>query len=345
MRITAAMTICSLCIISLECINAEEQQREPLIINKPFRIFNTGHKKSVLGIAFSPNGKLLASASDVAQLRDLSTGKVLMTIVGSDVGYFDVKFAPDGKTLALPGFYGNIQIWNVKTNKIHALLKGHDGRVFSVDYNSNGKFLASGGGPNGMPGQMKVWKLATGNEVTDLDKEHPAFVNSVAFSPNGKILASASRNLVRFWNVETGVLMKTFQLKETNKKLHIFALAFSPDGKLLAAGGSNTEIYVWDLKTGSLKYRLSGHADNITSLAFAPDGKSLASAGSYDHTARIWNLISGKLVVTFKTLKEDVDCVAFSPDGKLLAAGGGGAAIGDPGIVFLWKVPSSAVTN
>lgn len=337
MRITAVVTICSLCIILLECIHAEEQQSKPLTINKPFRIFNSGHKRSVSGVAFSPDGKLLASASDVAQIWDVSTGNKLMTIAGDDVGFFDVKFAPDGKTLALPGFYGNIQIWNVKTNKLNVLLKGHEGRIFSVDYNSTGKLLASGGGPDHKPGRMKVWKLASGDEITDLDKEHPGDVNSVAFSPNGKILASASRNLVRIWNVDTGTLKKTFHVKETTEKhQHIFALAFSPDGKFLASGDSNAEINVWDLKTSSLKYRLSGHANNITSLAFSPNGKTLASAGSYDHTARIWNLISGKLVIIFKSPKE-VDCVAFSPDGKLLATGGG--TIGNGGIVCLWKVP------
>lgn len=338
MRMITGLVIGLQFLISLQCLYAEDQQKKNLIITKPVRCFKGGHSRSIAGVAFSPDGKLLVSVGDVAQIWELSTGKKRMTIEGSDVGFFDVKFAPDGKSLALPGFYGDIRLWNLETNKLQGLLKDHEGRIFSVDFSPDGKLLASGGGPDYKPGEMRVWKLATMESVLELDKEHSSYVNSVVFSPDGKKLASASEDLVSLWNVDTGLLSNTFHAEKTrDKHLSIFTVAFSPDGRLLASGDSHPAINVWDLKNGSLKYRLLGHADNITSIKFSPDGKFLASAGSYDNSARVWDLSSGKLAVTYKTPEEDLDCIGFSPDGKLLATGGG--KIGNPGIVCLWKIP------
>ncbi len=169
-----------------------------------------GHSELVISVAFSPDGKTLASGSadKTIKLWDVATGKLSQTLTGhSDGVYSDevssVAFSPDGKTLASGSHDKTIKLWDMATGKLSQTLTGDSDAVYSVAFSPDGKTLASGSGDN----TIKLWDVATGKPKQTITG-HSEWVNSVAFSPDGKTLASNSWDkTVILWNLDLDNLM------------------------------------------------------------------------------------------------------------------------------------------
>ncbi|MEX2666875.1 caspase family protein [Candidatus Uabimicrobium amorphum] len=316
----------------------------------------TEHTASVLSVAFSPDGKTIASGAGnifglggpdggSVKLWDVATGKKIHKITGHTNRVNSVAFSPNGKTLASGSGDKTVRLWDVATGKeittitVHA----HTYSVLSVAFSPDGKILASGSDAT-----VRLWDVATGKEIHKITG-HTNRVNSVAFSPDGKILASGSDDAtVRLWDVATGKEIH----KITGHTYSVLSVAFSPDGKTLASGSEDNTVRLWDVATGKLITKITGHANDVNSVAFSPDGKTLASAsGGYniqtrkykDCTVRLWDVTSGKEITTITAHTYPVLSVAFSPDGKTLASASGGCntpGLGGPGggSVRLWDV-------
>ena len=274
------------------------------------------HATWVRSVAFSPDGKLLASGSwdTTIGLWNVETGREIRVLTGHTRGVESVAFSPDGKLLASGSWDNTIGLWNVETGREIRVLTGHTRGVESVAFSPDGKLLASGSWDT----TIGLWNVETGREIRVLTG-HTRGVNSVAFSPDGRLLASGSDDkTIRLWNVETGTGIGVLSKRHTRT---VYSVAFSPDGRLLASGYDDHTIRLWNVETGREIGVLTGHTARVNSVAFSPDGRLLAS-GSDDKTIRLWNVETGTGIgVLSKRHTRTVYSVAFSPDGRLLASG------------------------
>ncbi len=241
---------------------------------------------SILSVALSPHGELLAAGTATGEIRlwHAASGLLLQT-------FSSVAFSPDGKTLASGSDDRAVRLWEVSSGQSLNILQGHTNAVSSVAFSPDGKTLAS----SSFDQTVRLWEVSSG-QCLNILQEHASMVRSVAFSPDGKTLASGSSDqTVRLWEVSSGRCLSTLHANAVR------AVAFSPDGKTLASGSSDQTVRLWEASNGQCLNTLRGHSHWITSVAFSPDGKSLAS-GSYDGGINLWDRQTG---VCLQTLRSD----------------------------------------
>jgi WD40 repeat protein len=279
----------------------------------------------VAAVAFSPDGRLLASGSyGQVAIWDLTSAravKLLTNVLGS---VNDLRFSPDGKLLAVaggqPSAKGDLRLYQVGDWKLQAVLRGHEDVVFSVAFRHDGRKLASAS----FDKTVRVWDVGTGL-LDRVHSSHSDFVYAVAWSPHGKRLASASKDrTVKVVEADTGKSLLTFSGMEED----VLAVAWSPDGKRIVSSGFNPGLHWWNADNGERLPTRSGHGGAVHELAFSNDGKLVVSA-SADQTARLWDGDSGAYLRTLG-VGSLVYAVALSPDKKQVASGS------FDGLVRLW---------
>jgi WD40 repeat protein len=319
----------------------------------------------VRGVAFSPDGKRLVTASRVLTLWDLESGKVLRTLTEPD-GYGGACFSPDGRSLAA-AVANRVRVYDAGLEKPPVTLLGHVDPITQLAYSGDGRRLASAG----QGGEVKVWDPRREPEARTL-RGNVVGARDVAFSPDGRLLAVlGSVDVVRVWEtkdwkplalakgvgtrelVSEGRQLATISDKAlvwdlaTGKKLAVkskltlnaeTALAMSDDGGRFAAEQADRSVKVWDAQTGEEIAAWGGGPARASMGTFGPGGKLLAFASADGVELAWWDVATGRQVHAARLPGDRLLSVAFSPDGRWVAAGGNG-------IVQVWRAETGELVH
>jgi WD40 repeat protein len=305
--------------------NAQDEVPDALpnpLSGAPVRIFS-GHIDAVMGVAFSPDGSLLASSSGdhLIKLWDMRTGENKRTLRKHNDLVSSVAFSPNGQLLASGSWDNRVIIWNVATGRVVSQLLGHAMDVNTVSFSPDGKLLASGD----LNGTVKLWDVARGTIVRTF-LGHAAGVTSAVFSPDGTLVTGGLDGDIHFWNVSTGENMQTYNAPLS----HVKTIALSPDGLLLAAGGRINFTaagweggiqMIWNLANEDEPPIIDYEGQSVESVALSPDGAQFANvqAGGWVQLRDISNFSNWEWI--WGRGEQGGNAVTFAPDNSLLAIG------------------------
>ena len=285
-----------------------------------------GHEKSVSCMAFTSDGRTLATGGDDRRvvIWDVSSGRKLHEVSGFKENITAIAFSPDQRTLAVVT-KKEVALVETATWSRKGLATGHEKDVLSLGFNPRLPKFATGG-------EDKTVFLRDGQTGTVLMtlKGHTDDVLAVAFSPDGKMLASGGkdRNII-LWKVSDGTTIRTLAGDSRRK---ILSLAFSPDGKILAAGSDDKSIDLWNPSSGKQILSIPVKRE-AGSFVFTPDGRIVVAAGR-EKAFFLLEVATGNELLAFRTVPDDILALARNPDGSLLAS-----AVKD-GSVIIWDLPA-----
>jgi RNA polymerase sigma factor (sigma-70 family) len=312
------------------------------------RLTLTGHEEMVWAVAFSPDGKTLATVSGLYNkpgeliLWDAATGRERARAKETK-GVRALAFSPDGKTLATADYYSNtVKLRDAADGAVRTVLPTASANN-AVAFSPDGKTLAVGI----LDKTAVLFDVATGKELRRFEG-HTDWVPHVAFSPDGKTVATGGRDkVVKLWDVSTARELMTLKGHDGT----IEFVAFSPDGRTLATASWDRTVKLWEVATGKERATLTGHQFQVLSVAFAPDGRTLVSTSGEALSPiadtsekpgeiKVWDLATRKEVAALSGHRYRVWMARFSADGKALATAA------EDRTIKLWDVnPRPAATK
>lgn len=290
-----------------------------------------GENERAIGVSFSPNGALLAIATDdnTIELWDGSTGKSpgAVYIHGGSDCFKLVSFSPDGGTLASAGDDSCVCLWDMaayemsncehvlKTGSVRccrATLAGHSDPVHAVVWlPTDSAQLATAS----LDRTVRIWSMDSGTCTATFKYDH--IPSAVAWSPDGRTLAVVQTYAVWLCNPASGAGRPRAALSGHNGRLR--SVAFRPDGARLATASDDNNARLFDVKSRVCLSVLSGNTRPVNTVAFSPNSRSVAT-GSNDKTVKMWAVGSGQCISTLNEHQQKIQQVAFHPSGGMLAS-------------------------
>lgn len=305
------------------------------IQGQPAPVFDSGgHQARVTDVAFTPDGRSLVSVSFDKSVRvwDVARGRLTATFrppsgrrrIGE---LFAVAVSPDGRTIAVAGYYAHAYLIELESGRLVRSLDGHSNSIESLAFSPDGRQVATASGD----GTARTWDVKTGRVVRTFSTRKIR-VHQVAYSPDGSRLAAVlADGGATVWSIEGGA-----SVAELPKEAHATSLAWTPDGTRLASGTSDAKVVVWDL-AGQVQKTVAAPG-RVGQVRFVGGSRKLlytwstAKLPKPESGAVVLDLESGKPLSRFDQSTFRVLCGAVSPDGVLAATAGD-----DPADLRIWR--------
>lgn len=289
-----------------------------------------GHTSRITALAWSPDGKYLASASydKTVQVWDASNGKHLLTYKGHTQRVQTLTWSPDSKRIASGSDDATVHIWNAITGAHIMTYTKHTGEVRAVAWSPDGSRIASAGTDT----TVQVWNATTGT-VSYTYTGHGRAVEALTWSPDNRRIASGGEDQqLHVWAITQDVQKRSLfsSLFSQNRSQliipchtgNIKAVAWSPDRDVIAGATHHHRVHIWNANSRSIWFSYGGGSSGIiNAIAWSSGGKYLAS-GSNDKTVEIWNTQQRRPTFTYRGHTGYVMAVAWSPDGSHIASAG-----------------------
>lgn len=296
------------------------------------KLFNTyrKHSTAVLNIAWSPDGKKIASASadKTVHIWNATSKNPILIYRNHSRPVSAVSWSPDGSRIVSGSWDTTVQVWDVQSGRKLLTYRGFSQEVSCVAWSPDGKYIACGS----LDTTVQVRQADSGSRAY-IHAGHTGPVHAVAWSPgipsspsaNGWRIASASGaavhadvdNTVQIWNALSGDDLLIYR----DHFYFVNAVAWSPDGRKIASASADTNVQVWNVASGSNILTYRGHSSKVNAVAWSPNGKRIASA-SDDRTVQIWDATTGETIFTYRGHTKEVSSVAWSPKGTRIASAG-----------------------
>ena len=303
------------------------------VVPPPTHFTYSGHSNYVSSVAWSPDGKLIASASGdgTVQVWNASTGAHVLIYRGHSQDVLTVAWSPNGQYIASAGIDTTVQIWNASTGQHIYTYRGHSDAVFAVAWSPDSTRIVSASND----GSVQEWKASNGQRLfsigsTTTAKGIPSPWNTVAWSPDGKHIAAGGNGDVQVFDATNGGHISYYGYHGGT----VHDVAWSMDSTYIAIATAST-VQIWSIATGKNVYTYGGHNAEVFTIAWSPVGTPSANRGPRIASAdgngvvMLWDALTGNHVYTYRghsdyypghyTSGAAVNSVAWSPDGRRIA--------------------------